>query len=53
MLEKSSGSLKSFWCRRCQKRIRLYKGWGAGSSARRHYWVKHPEVMRPRIGRGR
>jgi ribosomal protein L37E len=34
------------WCKRCGRRIYVPKGWSAGPAARRHYWRKHPEVMR-------
>lgn len=33
-------------CRTCGKVIRVPAGWSAGSAARKHYWAKHPEVMR-------
>ncbi|MGH2734397.1 MAG: hypothetical protein ACRDKZ_02360 [Actinomycetota bacterium] len=33
-------------CRTCGKRIHVPKGWSVGSASRRHYWRKHPEVMR-------
>lgn len=33
-------------CKTCGKRIHVPKGWSVGSASRRHYWRKHPEVMR-------
>jgi hypothetical protein len=38
-------------CRTCGKAIRVPAGWGPGSAARKHYWAKHPEVMRPKGNR--
>ena len=33
--------------------IRVPDGWAAGSAIRRHYWAKHPEVMRGEKGRAK
>lgn len=33
-------------CHRCNRAIRVPAGWSNGSAIRRHYWRKHPEVMR-------
>ncbi|HVF53095.1 MAG TPA: hypothetical protein VNC78_05745 [Actinomycetota bacterium] len=41
-------------CRLCQKRISVPKGWAPGGAAvRRHYWAKHPEVMRGETPKGK
>ena len=32
-------------CKTCGKKIRIPEGWSVGPAVRRHYWVKHPEVM--------
>jgi hypothetical protein len=33
-------------CHRCRRAIRVPAGWSNGAATRRHYWRKHPEVMR-------
>ncbi len=33
-------------CKNCDTAIRVPKGWSHGAAVRRHYWAKHPEVMR-------
>jgi hypothetical protein len=33
-------------CRTCGRPIHVPKGWSIGPAVRRHYWRKHPEVMR-------
>ena len=33
-------------CRRCRRAIFVPAGWSDGPAVRRHYWRKHPEVMR-------
>jgi hypothetical protein len=53
MPRKASGLPRSFWCKECAARIRLPKDLGVGSGTRKHYWAKHPEIMRPKVGRGR
>ena len=35
-------------CHRCRRAIRVPAGWSNGAATRRHYWRKHPEVMRGR-----
>jgi hypothetical protein len=40
------GSGKRPQCRICKRAIYVPKGWSAGAATRRHYWSKHPEVMR-------
>lgn len=37
---------RSFHCNACGKKVRMPKGWGVGAASRRHYWAKHPEIMR-------
>jgi len=37
---------RSFLCRTCGKKVRIPQGWSSGAASRRHYWAKHPEVMR-------
>lgn len=37
-------------CHTCRRAIRVPAGWSAGSATRKHYWAKHPEVMRPKLG---
>jgi hypothetical protein len=32
-------------CHRCDRPIRVPKGWSQGAAVRRHYWAKHREVM--------
>ena len=32
-------------CRTCGAAIRVPEGWGVGSASRRHYWLKHRDVM--------
>jgi hypothetical protein len=44
---------RSFHCKICDRKIPMPKGWGVGSASRRHYWAKHPEVMRGDKGAGR
>ena len=43
----------TFWCSRCERKIRMPKGWSIGAGTRRHYWSKHRDVMLPRVGRSR
>ena len=38
---------RSFFCRLCERSIRMPKGWTRGPSVRRHYWAEHPEIMQP------
>jgi hypothetical protein len=33
-------------CRICERAIHVPKGWSTGPAVRRHYWRKHPEIMR-------
>ena len=33
-------------CKTCGRRIHVPKGWSSGPAVRKHYWAKHPEVMR-------
>jgi hypothetical protein len=40
-------------CHTCNRAIRVPPGWSAGSAIRKHYWAKHPEVMRPDKERGK
>ncbi len=37
---------KNPWCSRCNRSIHVPKDWSHGAATRRHYWSKHPEVMR-------
>lgn len=37
---------KSALCKTCGRRIVFPPGWEVGPSVRRHYWRRHPEVMR-------
>ena len=37
---------KSFHCRLCERKIRIPQGWTRGPAVRKHYWARHPEVMR-------
>lgn len=46
-MPKAEPKAKSFLCRRCSRKIRVPDGWSIGPATRRHYWRKHPEVMRP------
>ena len=50
MPNRKTGSTKtparSFHCRICDRKVVMPKGWSAGSASRRHYWAKHPEIMR-------
>ena len=32
-------------CTRCERAIRVPKGWSSGAAVRRHYWAKHRGVM--------
>jgi hypothetical protein len=38
---------RSFYCRLCERSIRMPQGWSRGSSVRKHYWSAHPDVMQP------
>lgn len=39
-------------CLRCDAVIPVPKGWSRGPAIRRHYWRKHPDVMRPFVSKG-
>jgi hypothetical protein len=39
---------KSFFCQKCQRAIRMPEGWTSGPASRKHYWARHPEIMRGR-----
>ena len=43
---KGKGRKKAPRCKTCGAVIRVPKGWTVGPAARKHYWRKHPEVMR-------
>jgi hypothetical protein len=49
----SNRAKRSFYCRACDRRVRMPAGWSAGSAGRRHYWAKHPEIMRGDKGASR
>ncbi|MDQ3878033.1 MAG: RNHCP domain-containing protein [Actinomycetota bacterium] len=36
----------SFVCKKCGRKVRMPSGWTIGPAVRRHYWAKHPDVMR-------
>jgi hypothetical protein len=42
---RASGSKRPH-CRICERAIHVPKGWSSGAATRRHYWSKHPDVMR-------
>lgn len=42
---KSTTMKRSFYCQKCQRRVRIPQGWTQLPSVRKHYWAKHPEVM--------
>ena len=44
---------RSFKCKMCDRSIRMPAGWSRGPAVRRHYWAKHPEIMRPDKKAGR
>jgi hypothetical protein len=37
-------------CNACKRPIYVPPEWSTGAAVRRHYWAKHPEVMRPEKG---
>lgn len=49
--KKGAPRKRSARCNTCGSVIRIPEGWTVGPAVRRHYWRKHPEVMRPRAGR--
>ncbi len=50
---KASEKPKAPRCHTCGRRIHVPEGWSRLPAVRRHYWAKHPEVMRPPIGKKR
>lgn len=44
---------RSFFCNACGRKVRMPEGWSPGSASRRHYWAKHPEIMRGKGGKDR
>ena len=45
---KASARPKRPRCHTCGKPIYIPAGWSPLPAIRRHYWAKHPEVMKPR-----
>ena len=44
---KKGSAKSSFFCKLCDKKIRMPQGWTRGPAVRRHYWKQHPEIMQP------
>ncbi len=51
--KKKAAKSSSPYCKRCRRTIRVPAGWSGGSATRKHYWAKHPDVMRPKLGKRR
>ena len=43
--ENAAAKRKAPYCKRCDRRIHVPKGWSPGAATRRHYWSKHRETM--------